>query len=177
MSGATDPAASPDPRACAPVTLRTVDATIRGELLRLAPGPGQARFSGLAADTLPAAERHPTRHAVAILHGERPVGFLALDEADPICAYSRPRPSVALRAFFVDARHQEQGIATRALRRLVPFVVAHHPRAEVIVLTVNISNPVAAALYRRAGYGDTGRVHVAGPTGPQHVLERSLTGG
>ncbi|MBA2348266.1 MAG: GNAT family N-acetyltransferase [Solirubrobacterales bacterium] len=159
------------------MTLRTVEDTLREAVLELAPGPGEARFSGVAADTLPAAERHPTRHAVAIFRGECPVGFLALDEADPICAYTRPRPSVALRAFFVDARHQEQGIATRAIRRLVPFVLAHHPRAEAIVLTVNVANPVAAGLYRRAGFLDTGRIHVGGPTGPQHVLVRPLADG
>lgn len=171
-----DPPRSDDGRAAALTTLRTVDAALRPAVLGLAPAPGQARFSGLAADTLPAAEQHPTRHAVAILLGGLPVGFLALDEADPICAYTLPQGSIALRAFFVDARHQGRGVATRALRRLVPFVAEHHPRGEAIVLTVNLANPVATALYRRAGYADTGRIHLGGPAGPQHVLVRPLPG-
>lgn len=174
MAATIDPERAADARTWPSVSLRTVDAELRGAVLGLAPGPGQGRFSGLAADTLPAAERHPTRHAVAILLGGAPVGFLVLDEADPICAYTRPRRSVALRAFFVDARHQEQGVARRALPRLLAFVDARHPRAEAIVLTVNVANPVAARLYRRAGYRDTGRLHLGGPSGPQYVLVREL---
>lgn len=156
------------------VTLRTVDETLRDAVLDLAPGPGQERFSGAAANTLPAAELHRTRCAVAILREARPVGFLALDDADPICAYGAPQPSVALRAFFVDARFQRRGIAAAALGRLPAFVTAQYPKARSMVLTVNVSNPVATALYQRAGYVDTGRVHVGGTAGPQHVLVLGL---
>ncbi len=152
------------------ICLRTVDAAVRQQVLGLAPAPRQARFSGVAADTLPAAERHDTRQAVAILRDEQAVGFLALDHADPICRYTVPEPSVALRAFFVDAGVQRQGIATAALRALPAFVTRQHPQAQCVVLTVNVVNPVAVRLYRRAGFVDTGRMHLGGAFGPQHVL-------
>jgi len=156
------------------VGLRTVDAAVREAVLDLAPAPGQARFSGVAADTLPAAQRHRTRRAVAILRDERAVGFFALDHADPICRYTLPESSVALRAFFVDVRVQRQGIATAALRALPAFVVRQHPQADSVVLTVNVVNTVAVRLYRRAGFVDTGRLHLGGTTGPQHVLVLGL---
>ncbi len=152
------------------ISLRTVDAALREQVLDLEPAPGQARFSGVAVDTLPAAERHRTRHAVAILRDEQAVGFLALDHADPICAYTAPDPSVALRAFFVDVRVQRQGIASAALRVLPAFVASHHGSADFLVLTVNVSNLVAVRLYRRAGFLDTGRLHLGGTVGPQHIL-------
>lgn len=152
------------------IELRTVDAALRPQVLGLAPAAHQVRFSGIAKDTLPAAERHRTRRAVAILRDERAVGFLALDHADPICSYTAPEPSVALRAFFVDRHVQRQGIATDALRRLPRFVIAHYPAAASVVLTVNVSNPVAVALYGRAGFVDTGRLHLGAITGPQQIL-------
>ena len=151
------------------VELLLVDAALRAQVLALEPAPGQARFSGVASDTLPAAERHRTRRAVAILRDGRPVGFFALDHADPICAYATD-PSVALRAFFVDVASQGQGVASAALR-LLPGTVAHwYPGAEAVILTVNVANPVATRLYQRAGFVDTGRLHLGGTVGPQHVL-------
>ncbi|MDQ3631876.1 MAG: GNAT family N-acetyltransferase [Actinomycetota bacterium] len=152
------------------IALRTVDAAVREQVLGLAPAPRQARFSGVAADTLPAAERHRTRQAVAILRDEQPVGFFALDHADAICAYTSPERSVALRAFFVDARVQRQGIASAALRALPAFTTRQYRQAQSVVLTVNVVNPVAVRFYRRAGFVDTGRVHLGGTFGPQHVL-------
>lgn len=156
------------------ISLRTVDAALREQVLDLEPAPGQARFSGVAIDTLPAAERHRTRHAVAILRYDQAVGFLALDHADPICAYTAPDQSVALRAFFVDAHVQRQGIAAAALGALPAFVSTHHREAAFVVLTVNVSNLVAFRLYQRAGFVDTGRVHLGGSMGPQHVLVLAL---
>ncbi len=156
------------------VRLRTVDAGLRDAVLGLAPSPGQARFSGVASETLPAAERHRTRQPVAILRDDEPVGFFALDSADPICEYTAPEPSAALRAFFVDARHQQEGIAAAALRALPSFVARHHPDAVWIVLTVNTTNPVARQLYVQAGFVDTERLHLGGTVGPQHVLVQPL---
>lgn len=156
------------------VRLRTVDHVLREAVLALAPGPGQARFSGVASETLPAAERHRTRRPVAILSDDEAVGFFALDPADTICEYAGPEPSVALRAFFVDARRQQEGIASAALRALPRFVARHHPEAASIVLTVNTTNPVALRLYQRSGFLDTGRLHLGGTAGPQHVLVQPL---
>ena len=156
------------------VALRPVGADLRDGVLGLAPAPAQARFSGVAVDTLPAAERHPTRRPVAILRRGETVGFFALDDADPICGYAAPGPSVALRAFFVDRRVQRQGIASAALLALPGFVRDAYPEARSIVLTVNVSNPVASVLYERSGFVDTGRLHTGAVTGPQRVLVLDL---
>jgi len=156
------------------IRLATVDAALRPRVLRLAPTAEQARFSGVARITLPAAERHPTRHAVAILRDEEAVGLFALDPADRICGYTAPAVSVALRALFVDGRVQRQGIAAGALRALPRFLARHHRAAQSVVLTVNVVNPVAMQLYERAGFVDTGRMHLGGITGPQRVLVLGL---
>ena len=165
-------AALPEPESS--VALQRVDLRLRDRVLRLAPAPAQAPFSGVAVDTLPAAERHPTREPVAVLRAGRPVGFLALDPADDICRYTAPHASVALRAFFVDLRWQGQGIATAALALLPGYALQHYPDAEWLVLTVNVSNPNATRVYLRTGWEDTGQLHHAGGLGPQRVLLQPL---
>src|SRR3954469_23336241 len=55
------------------VRLVPVAAGLRERLLKLAPRPGQERFSGALAETLPVAEADPEREPVAILAAGEPV--------------------------------------------------------------------------------------------------------
>ena len=43
-----------------------------------------------------------------------------------------------------------------------------------IVLTVNIVNPNAQAVYERSGFADTGELYHGGQLGPQRVLALAL---
>jgi RimJ/RimL family protein N-acetyltransferase len=48
------------------------------------------------------------------------------------------------------------------------------PRARTLVLTVNVRNPAARAVYVRGGFVDAGELYLGGSAGPQHVLRLHL---
>jgi RimJ/RimL family protein N-acetyltransferase len=156
------------------VELSAVTPELAAGVLALAPTPEQERNAPRAAVTLPAALADPERHAVTILENGRPVGFFALDEgyASRVLA-SSARP-VGLRGFFVDARHQGRGIATRAIERLPAHVRERLPGATSVLLTVGPDNPAARRVYVAAGFVSTGRTWDHGPSGPQEALELAL---
>ena len=146
---------------------------LREAVLRLAPRPGQEQFSGRADQTLPLAERDPARHPYALVEDGVPVAFLVLDETPPDFA---PSADLLLRGFFVDAAAQGAGVATRAVSRLPGVVRRDFPDVRSLVLTVNVRNPVARAVYLRGGFVDRGELYLGGSVGPQHVLRLSLVG-
>ncbi len=153
------------------ISLAQVDDGLRPAVMALAPRPEQVPFSGVAAQTLPDAERTPGRHPVAVLEGGAPVGFLILDSKPGAPGRAG---DLLLRAFFVDAGVQGRGIGTAALLALPGYARAHDPAAERILLTVNIVNPSAQAVYERAGFVDTGELYHGGTLGPQRVLGLAL---
>jgi RimJ/RimL family protein N-acetyltransferase len=155
------------------VRLAPVGPDLRERLLVLAPHPGQERFSGRIAETLPEAEADPGRRPVAILEGADPVGFFVLHRG-PAGELAPDPGDVLMRAFLVDAAAQGRGIATRALAALPAFVAEHLPGARRVVLSVNTRNPVAVRTYRRAGFADSGALYHGGAAGPQHVLVLAL---
>lgn len=150
------------------VAVRPVTTDVRPAVLALAPAAGQEVFSGVAAETLPQAERDPDRTPYVIVAptGE-PAGFFVLDAA--------PSPAdadagITLRAFFVDERFQGRGIAAAALDALPKVIREHHPEVVRAVLTVNCRNESAREVYLRHGWVDTGALYLGGDAGPQHVL-------
>jgi RimJ/RimL family protein N-acetyltransferase len=156
------------------VTLAPVDAALRPGVLALEPHPGQERFSGAPAETLPAAEADPHRHPVAVLEDGVPVGYFALDAGPDVSLYLSAPGTLGFRGFLIDRRHQGRGLATAALAQLPAYVAEHHPWARRLALTVNVTNPAAIRVYRRAGFEDTGRMYHGGRFGPQHVLVMEL---
>jgi RimJ/RimL family protein N-acetyltransferase len=146
---------------------------VREAALRLAPRPEQEEFSGRADQTLPLAERDPARHPYVLLEDEVPVAFLVLDETT---SGVDPSADLLLRGFFVDAAAQGRGVATRAVAALPDAVRRDLPAARSVVLTVNVRNPVARAVYVRGGFVDAGELHLGGSAGPQHVLRLDLGG-
>jgi RimJ/RimL family protein N-acetyltransferase len=156
------------------IELRPVDASIRHQVLALRPLPEQAAFSGVAAQTLPRAERHAHHQPIAILRDGEPVGFFVLDTGPEVRQYLAAPGVVGVRAFFIDRRHQRQGIGTQALTALPTYLRHHHPAAEAVALTVNTKNPWAIHVYRKAGFRDTGDLYLGGGLGPQLVLVLDL---
>jgi GNAT superfamily N-acetyltransferase len=139
------------------VTLAAVeDDALRERVLALAPRRDQEGYSGVPRHTLADAERRGAL-PVAIMADGEPVGFFVLDPAG-VPGGQGIRASVGLRAFFVDARFQGRGIGGAALA------------ARAVVLTVNVGNHIARRTYLRAGFRDTGSVHLGGPLGAQQVL-------
>jgi len=139
--------------------------------LRLAPHPEQEEFSGRADQTLPLAERDPARHPYVLLEAGEPVAFLILDETP---SDADPSADLLLRGFFVDAAAQGRGVATRAVSALPDVVRRDFPTARSVVLTVNVRNPAARAVYVRGGFVDAGELYRGGSAGPQHVLRLDL---
>ena len=144
---------------------------LRAAALRLAPHPEQEEFSGRADQTLPLAERDPARHPYVLLEDGAPVAFLVLDETP---TDADPAAHLLLRGFFVDAAAQGRGVATRAVAALPDVVRRDFPRARTVVLTVNVRNPAARAVYVRGGFVDEGELYLGGSAGPQHVLRLHL---
>ncbi len=144
---------------------------LRDGALRLAPHPEQEEFSGRADQTLPLAERDPARHPYVLLEDGRPVAFLILDETP---SDADPRADLLLRGFLVDAAEQGRGVATRAVAALPEVVRRDFPSARSVVLTVNVRNPAARAVYVRGGFVDAGELYLGGSVGPQHVLRLDL---
>jgi RimJ/RimL family protein N-acetyltransferase len=140
---------------------------LREAALRLAPHPEQEEFSGRADQTLPLAERDPARHAYAFVEDGVPLAFLILDETP---GDADPSADLLLRGFFVDAAAQGRGVATRAVAALPAVVRRDFPAVRSVVLTVNVRNPVARAVYVRGGFVDAGELYLGGSAGPQSVL-------
>jgi RimJ/RimL family protein N-acetyltransferase len=140
---------------------------LREAALRLSPRPEQEEFSGRADQTLPLAERDPARHPYVLLEAGTPVAFLVLDETP---SDADPSADLLLRGFLVDAAAQGRGVATRAVAALPEVVRRDVPAARSVVLTVNVRNPAARAVYLRGGFVDTGELYLGGSAGPQHVL-------
>lgn len=155
----------------ADVVLVPVDPVLRDAVLATAPHPEQEVFSGRARDTLPLAEADPRRHPYAVLERGVPVGFFVLDESP---SAADPSADLLLRGFYVDAAAQGRGVAKAATAGLAAVVQRDFPAARSVVLTVNVRNPVARAVYLSAGFVDTGRLHLGGSAGPQHVLRLEL---
>lgn len=158
----------------ADVSLAVVDRELRARVLGLAPHPFQRGWSGVPADTLAPAERDPHQWPVAILLGDDPVGFLVLHGGVSAGRFVRPHGELLVRAFFIDAAHQREGVGRRALAQLPAFARGLLPSLSRLVLTVNDVNEVAQRAYTRAGFLDTGERYQRPGGGPQLVLELPL---
>jgi len=147
----------------------------RAALLRLKVHESQLPFVGFIADLLADAESCPSSEPMTILCDDEPIGFYRIEtQARCIAGTDFPRPTLGLRSFFIDHRWQGQGLGGRALAAIVKDLVDRHPAARNLALTVNVRNTPAIALYRRAGFADTGELYHGGPSGPQHLMVRAL---
>ena len=147
------------------------DDNLRVAVVALAPTAEQEIWASRAALTLPAADADPARTPFAVLDGERPIGFGVLDREGYLDQLvDEPGRAVLLRAFYLDAAAQGGGRGTSAAAAVPALAGALFDDVELVVLTVNVGNPVAVAAYRRAGFTDTGTQYLGGDVGPQHLL-------
>jgi RimJ/RimL family protein N-acetyltransferase len=144
-------------------------------LLALRVADEQRAFVGAVADQLADIAHCPGSEAMAILRHDVPIGFYRIEtRADSIAGRAFAQPTLGLRAFFIDQRWQGQGLGQQALAALLSDLATGHPVARQVALTVNVRNVAAIALYRRAGFVDTGELYHGGPAGPQHLLLYAL---
>jgi len=147
------------------------DDTLRAAVVRLAPTPAQEVWASRAELTLPAADTDPDRTRFAVLDGDQAIGFGVLDRAGYLDELvDAPARAVLLRAFYLDVTAQGGGRGTAAASAVPVLAGALFDDVELVVLTVNVANPVAVAAYRRAGFTDTGTRYLGGDAGPQHLL-------
>ncbi|WP_046471721.1 GNAT family N-acetyltransferase [Allosalinactinospora lopnorensis] len=171
---------------------RTVAAAAGVELVRLdeeAPGvpalreavvrhrllPGQQRFAGRAAHTLPRADADPNRTPFAVVLRGQAVGFGVIDRTAGVGEFTdTPQYAVLLRSFYIDLEWQGHGVGRAVCAALGPFVRAVAPGTGEILLTVNEANTAAIRAYLAGGFRDTGRRYLGGDAGPQLVLRRAV---
>ena len=161
----------------APALLRTepVGTRHRAALLRLRVQPEQRAYVGAVADLLADADACPASTSLAILYGEEVIGHARIEaNARSVAGYEPAQPSVGLRAFLIDARHQGQGLGTRALATLLNELAVRHPHAREVMLAVDADNTAALALYRRAGFSEARRGYHGAPFPSQRLLWRAL---
>jgi len=157
------------------IRVRPVDASLRPALLELAVHEAQYDFVGHIAASLADAASCESSEAMAILRDGEPIGFYRLEHrAGSVADMVFQRATVGLRSFFIDARWQGQGLGARALTAVMADLAQRHPQVRDVVLTVNVRNTPALALYRRAGFRETGGLYHGGRSGPQHVMLYAL---
>jgi GNAT superfamily N-acetyltransferase len=159
----------------APLHTEPVGTRHRAALLRLRVRPEQRGYVGAVADLLADAAACPASTSLAILCGEEVIGHARIEaNARSVAGYEPEQPTLGLRAFFIDARCQGQGLGTRALAALLDELAARHPHAGGVMLAVDTGNTAALALYRRAGFTDARGRYDGAPSPPQRLLWRAL---
>ena len=136
----------------------------------------QASFSRAPCDWLNGSIPYSAAQlAVSILRDGEAIGFFVLDSGADRAAYSANPRAVLLRSMSLNPKHQGNGHAYAALTAtcLNPFVQAHLPACEEIVLGVHHANHSAVRLYQRAGFHDSGRTHM-GLKGLQYIFYRRI---
>jgi RimJ/RimL family protein N-acetyltransferase len=148
---------------------------MEGQLLALRVQPAQQPFVGRMDALLADAQSRPTCDQMAIVLDGQVIGFYCIEtRARTVAPIEFGAITLGLRGFFIDARWQGRGLGRQALRALLADLAARHPAAQVLALTVSDDNAAALALYRGAGFSDSGERYHGGPAGLQHLLLRPL---
>ena len=148
----------------------------RAALLQLGVHPAQRCYVGLIDDLLADELRCPDSEAMAIIHGDTPVGYYRIEHrVRVVTGHDLDQPSLGLRAFFIDWRWQRRGFGALAMQALLADLTTRYPWAAQVALTVNCSNREALALYRRAGFVGMEELYHGGRAGPLWLLTRPLS--
>ncbi len=160
-----------------PATVRVMPANahLRAALLDLRVLPAQRAWVGTMTDALADLAHCPDSASMAILRDDTPVGHYRIDpHARSVAGHDFALPTLGLRAFFIDARWQGQGLGAAALHAMFIDLAERHPAARQLALSVNANNRTALRLYLRAGFVDSGELYHGGRSGAQHLLLRAL---
>ncbi|MGH8082331.1 MAG: GNAT family N-acetyltransferase [Lysobacter sp.] len=171
MTVATDrssPSPSPAPAA---VSVRVVSPMLAPSVRALQVAPEQLQYVGDTGYNLEQTRLDRHSEAMAVLAGERVVGFYRLDfSVDAIAGRPLGEPSVGLRAYVIDQREQGRGYGTGAMIACAQDLRLRYPERRLLALTVNVRNRAAYGVYLKAGFADTGELYHGGAAGPQHLM-------
>lgn len=145
------------------------------DLLALSVAPEQRAYVGDTAFNILDAGRDPLSDAMAVLAGERVIGFYRLDRAPgTVAGRDLGEPTLGLRGLFIDRRLQGRGYGVAAVEACVMDACERHRQHRLLVLAVHCGNRAAIATYLRAGFHDTGQRLPGGTAGPQQLMLRRL---
>ena len=162
-------------RRAATIRVQPVTPALAAGVRALQVTPEQREYVGDADFNLAQAQADPLSEAMAILADDAVIGFYRLDfAANAVAGRGFGAPSVGLRAFMLDTAQQGHGHGTRAAVALCDDLRLRHPDRRLLVLMVNCRNRAAVAVYKKAGFVDTGELHAGGRAGPQHLMLRGL---
>lgn len=154
-----------------PVRVAPVDDATAGAVRGLQIAPDQYAYVGDIAFNLADSQRDPMSEAMTVLIDDAVAGFYRLDFApNAVAGRALAQPSVGLRGFLIDRAQQGRGIGTQAMVACCDDLRHRHPQRHVLALTVNCGNLAAVAMYRKAGFVDTGELYQGGSAGPQHLM-------
>lgn len=152
-----------------------VTPALRDAVLRLHVRPEQDGFVSPPAHTLSDAEQCPGSGPMAILLGGTAIGYYRIEQsAHSLTGRDGDADALGLRSFQLDAAWQGRGLGAIAMTVLLADLARRHPQAQRVLLTVNGDNTAALALYRHAGFADSGTLYHGRRSGPQHLLWRTL---
>lgn len=158
-----------------PVRVAPVDDTTAGAVRSLQITHDQTPYVGDIGFNLADSQRDPLSEAMAVLAGDAVVGFYRLDFAPTaIAGREFAQPHVGLRALVIDQAQQGHGVGAQAMAACCDDLRRRHPQRQLLVLTVNCGNLPAIAMYRKAGFIDTGELYHGGSAGPQHLMLHRL---
>lgn len=103
----------------------------------------------------------------------RALWLFVLDLSDDKLEYTDNAKAVLLRSFSVNPRYQGKGIGKAAMLLVPAFVKQKFPGTDEIILSVNVSNAPAYALYLDCGFKQEERT-VTGRSGLQYILSYKL---
>ncbi len=157
------------------ITLAPLDRKDTGRVAHIAARPDQFRFAGTVAEALTEPPERFDLHEIR--KDETPVGIFKIDRAYG-CSYPFAGPlDLGLRAVIVDAAMQGKGVGKAAMSALRRYLADRYPEFASVMLTVNLANPAALAVYRATGFEDTGEIWPHGDAGPQHIMRLGLRAG
>ena len=161
--------------ATAAIRVVPLDDSLRPALLRLRVLPSQRDWVGAIADLLADVALCPRSEPMAILLGDRPVGYYRIEAtAHSVAGRDLELPSLGLRGLFIDAAWQGRGLGQLTLQAVFTDLARRYPAARQLALTVDCNNHAALRLYLRAGFGDSGSLYHGGRSSPQRLLLRPL---
>ncbi|MDR3443881.1 MULTISPECIES: GNAT family protein [unclassified Dyella] len=153
------------------IRVAPIEASFRTALLALGVHDDQYAFVGRIAVSLADAESCEGSEPMAILCNGEPIGFYRVERhANTIAEVEFARPTLGLRSFFIGAQWQGRGLGTCALEAVMRDLAHRYPWASDVALTVNLRNAPGIALYRRAGFRETGGLYHGGRSGPQYLM-------
>lgn len=134
--------------------------------------PEQEKFSGSVETAL---AKLPG--SVDIYEIRKSGAAIGLFQIDPnyhlIFDFAQP-DDLGLRGVLIDHRLQGQGLGSKAMALVGPYIAPRYPDKRRLWLTVNTANPAAVATYRKAGFIETGDIWPHGLAGPQLIMYHPL---